>query len=153
MDNTKDLYLSGGFKDEHKTEMGTQDVPLLQSNHEEVDSRILLHAIFSAASLGTEPIVVYANDTDVIIMCIYYTNRFESIKEMWVKTEAGSYLPIHKIVKALGDKECCVLPFLHALSGKDDTSFIYNLGKKVMWKAHKSVDCTLLAEYADNLPE
>ena len=72
---------------------------------------------------------------------------------MWVKTEAGSYLPIHKIVKALGDQECCVLPFLHALSGKDDTSFIYNLGKRVMWKAHKSVDCALLAEYADGLPE
>lgn len=80
LNNTKELYLSGGFKDGDKTvvvtEESVQDVPPLRSNHEEADSQIILHAIYSAASLGASRIVVYANDTDVIVMYIYYANRF-----------------------------------------------------------------------------
>ncbi len=150
-----DLYISGGFMDEAKAIVVSDGVTLpvvdLECSHEEADTRILLHAVYSVLTLGAQRIVVYANDTDVIVMCIYYTLKY-NIPEMWVRTEPGLYLPVHELVRKLSEEDINLLPFLHALSGKDDTSYLANIGKSKMWKAHKEVDCSPLACYANEAP-
>ena len=41
----------------------------LNSNHEEADTRIVLHAIFSANN-GAKSIVIHCSDTDVLVLFI-----------------------------------------------------------------------------------
>lgn len=148
------LVLSGGFKEETSTFMvghnHTSPVPELESNHEEADTRIILHVLYSFEVLHLERVVVHSNDTDVIVMCIYYASKCDSITELWVRTDSNVYLPIHEIADKLGSVDCAFLPFFHALTGKDDTSFIYGLGKKKMWKAHKSIDCSSLSQFSES---
>ena len=43
---------------------------------------------------------------------------------------------------------CSFLPFFHALSGEDDTSFMYGIGKK-MWDAQKLVAQPTLHPFAE----
>ena len=56
------------------------------------------------------------------------------------KKHENTYLPIHEIAHCLGEEKCASLPFFHAISGKDDTSFIFGLGKKKMWKVFSKLN-------------
>ncbi|KAG1686778.1 hypothetical protein GQR58_008588 [Nymphon striatum] len=70
------LFLSGGFRDIHKSVLLTNGnespVTELQSTHEEADTRLLLHSIYATQVEGVKRIVMYANDTDVIVLAVYY---------------------------------------------------------------------------------
>ena len=70
-----------------------------------------------------------ANDTDIIVLCICYYSQLQ-IDELWIKTDENTYLPIQEIAHCLGEEKCASLPFFHAISGKDDTSFIFGHGKR-----------------------
>ena len=48
-------------------------VPQLSSTQEECDTHINLHAVYSIHHLGVECIYVIANDTNVIVMLVYYS--------------------------------------------------------------------------------
>ena len=54
--------------------------------------------------------------------------QISDIKELWIRNELHSCL--HVLAAALGKQKCLALPILHALSGEDDTGFIYGLGKR-----------------------
>ena len=72
------LYLSGGFTDQTVTMVVTDEpkvAPELSSRYEEADMRIMKHAQYVADVLGAERIVVHANDTDVIVLCIYFCKK------------------------------------------------------------------------------
>lgn len=144
------FIISGGFQDEIKTVVvsaqGVTDIPELQSTQEEADTRIILHIIYSAEVLGAKRIVVVANDTDIIVHCIYYYSQ-RQIDELWIKTNKDKYLPIHEIARKLGVQKCTSLPFFHAISGKDDTSFIFGLGKKKMWKVFSKISMHPFSEF------
>ena len=68
----QEVFLAGGFKDGMKTASCTQGhcvtVPLLRSDHEEADTRLLLHA--KHASQTHRRIVIRSPDTDVAVLCI-----------------------------------------------------------------------------------
>ena len=63
-DDEHQFFISGGFQDEVKTvvvsSLGVVSIPDLQSTQEEVDTRIILHVIYSAKVLGAKRIVVVA---------------------------------------------------------------------------------------------
>lgn len=94
------LYLGGGFTEETKTLLVNArlvtSVPGLESTHEEADTRFILHTSHVARN-GTELVVLHVNDTDVIVLCIYYANTdyLDSLQEVWIRTDYKSYLPIH----------------------------------------------------------
>ena len=85
---TTDLYLSGEFVDEKQSTCVTSaniiDVPGIVSSHEEWDARTVLHAIFSAQQLGTEHIVVYGNDTGIMVLLVYYSMILLNYVELWI---------------------------------------------------------------------
>ncbi|KAG1656369.1 hypothetical protein GQR58_023997 [Nymphon striatum] len=102
------LFLSGGFRDIHKSVLLTNGnespVTELQSTHEEADTRLLLHSIYATQVEGVKRIVMYANDTDVIVLAVYYYKtklKKLVLDEFWMKTQQDSYLPIHKIANTL----------------------------------------------------
>jgi len=99
------LYLSGGFDDQTVTTAVTEEpnvVPELSSTYEEADMRMMKHAVYSADVLGAERIVVDANDTDVIVSCIYFCEKHQTSLEVWVRTDTEVFIPIHKIAASLG---------------------------------------------------
>ena len=55
------------------TSAGIIDDPGLVSSQEECDTWTMQHAIFIAQQLGAERVVVYWNDTDIVVMLVYYT--------------------------------------------------------------------------------
>ena len=68
-----------------------------------------------------------------------------------MKTDRKSFIPVHDISKSLGKDVCMLLPFFHAFSGKDDTSFLYGLGKKKLWKALPLINAVPFRTFAEDL--
>ena len=142
---TTDLYLSGGFCDEKKsirvTTAGIVNVPNLASTQEECDTRVLLNTIFSVQHLGAERVVIYGNDTDIIVMLTFYASTLLKNIELWVKKSVDHWVPVHELANQLGPDDCKLQPFVYAFSGKDDTNFIYGIGKTKMLKCRHQLDC------------
>ena len=137
------LYLGGGFKAETKSVLVTAgtvtDVAALESTQQEADTRVILHAIYSVQNEDVERIIIHANDTDIVVICVYYASTFLR----------DSYLPIHEIAAALGPAISRALPFIHSLSGRDNTSYPYFTGKKTWIKSSMQIDIPALEDFAD----
>ena len=124
----------------------------LQSKHEEADNRLLLHSVYATQVEGVKRIVIYANDTDVVVMAVYYykTKLQElGLEELWMKTQQDSYLPIHQIATALDADLCRALPLIHSLSGRDITSYPFFTGKTTWLQRSKTVPLDHLANFAE----
>ena len=92
------------------------DVPALESTQQEADTRIILHTLYSVKNEGVDRVIIHANDTDIINLCLYYGATYLSdLPELWVRTAQNAYLPIHAMVAALGISQCCAMPFIHSL--------------------------------------
>lgn len=91
--------------------------PNLRSDHEEADTRLLLHAKHAAA---THPrIVIQSPDTDVAVLSVTHFSDL-NCQELWLKTGVKDrlrYLPVHEIQAFLRESLCRCLPSFHALTG------------------------------------
>ena len=134
----QNVFVAGGFRDGSKVVSLVQGCvavePNLRSDHEEADTRLLLHAKHAAT---THPrIVIHSPDTDVAVLSVAH---FEDLccQELWFKTgikDRQSYIPVHTIQSSLDPPLCkCLLPF-HALTGCTSTSAFSGIGKKKAWK-------------------
>ena len=98
-------------------------------NHEEADTRLILHAVQS-----TQDVVIVAKDTDVLVLMVW-AFAFLDIKRKWVfRKDDGQFADVGEICSHFGREFCLHLPALHALSGCDTTSFFYNVGKVKLLK-------------------
>ena len=85
-DNTK-LVLGGGFQDRETSaviEGGMHPVEYenLSSNHEQADTRIILHA--KDASITHDRIIIWSPDTDVAVLAISFYHQIR--KQLWFRT-------------------------------------------------------------------
>jgi len=129
--------------------------------HEEADTRVFAHALYSIEEQNCSRIVIEANDTDIIVMGIFYSSNMSSLKELWVhKTTTGPqnqrldiHLPCHAIAHYLASKYqgdiTAMLLTTYILSGCDTVSYPFRIGKKRALKV--TFECTEilgpLAEY------
>ena len=128
------------------------DVPALESTQQEADTRIILHTLYSVKNEGVDRVVIHANDTDIINLCLYYGATYLSdLPELWVRTAQNAYLPIYETVVALGHSQCCAMPFVHSLSGRDITSHPYFTGKKAWHGSRASRSWIYLLNQARDL--
>lgn len=111
-----------------------------QCNHEEADSRIVVH-VRHALEGGAESIVVRTVDTDVIVILVGKFHDLqiynESVK-IWVAFGMGhhfSFVSINRICTALGQAKSRALPVFHAFTGCDCTSHFFGIGKVKAWQA------------------
>ena len=134
----KSIVIGGGFKDGKRCVVITRgccrDVEDLQSDHEEADTRLLLHAKYvSEAEAGR--IVIQSPDTDVLVLCVAHYSHL-SCSEIWFKTGVKDrlrFIPIHNIVHELGLGICNSLLAFHALTGCDSNNSLVGIGKKKAW--------------------
>ncbi len=147
-DSEKTVYLAGCLSDTEKVAKvdcrGIHDVSSWASNHEEADTRMLLHAIFADKSFGSSGqkgrIVIRSRDTDVLVLAIHYFPQLTHTAELWVQTgtvtsnvDLRRFVPVHEICRNLSPTVCKILPAAHALTGSDTTSALYYIGKKTMF--------------------
>ena len=87
-------------------------------NHEEADSRIMLH-IADAAERGFSKILVRNVDTDVVVLAVATVQEL-GMSEICIAFGTGKYfryVPAHEISASLGPRKSLALPVFHAFTG------------------------------------
>ena len=113
---------------------------LPRCNHEEADTRLVLHAAMSKS-----PAVIVAKDTDVFILLAYAICHQGTPPSWYMKIDTNQFINIAMIYDSLGSEICSMLPQLHAITGCDTTAYKFNTGKvRVLNKVTKDPSCLLL---------
>ena len=129
-----ELVTSGGFKDVLKATSNRREVPQLSSNHEEADTRLVLHAL-DAKEAGYQCIVVKCRDTDVFLLLVHHVVGLGL--EVWMLSGTAKKMkcfPAHVIAKQLPQSVKANILGFHAVTGCDTTSAFSGIGKKTCWK-------------------
>ena len=120
-------------------------------NHEEADTRILVH-VKDALDKGGRSVFVRTVDTDVLVILIAQFHTLSSIwsgLSFWVAFGMGKnfqLLFVNTICEYLGEQKCRALPFFHAFTGCDTSSAFLGKGKKSAWEAWKAYPEATLCE-------
>ena len=114
---------------------------LCPSNHEEADTRMLLHAT-NASQSRMGKVMIRTIDTDVVVIAL---GKFPSLNlsELWISFGTGKnqrLLSIHFISDAIGAAKSNGLPFVHAFTRCDQVSFFTGKGNKSAWRNWKNFD-------------
>ena len=118
-------------------------VGLALCNHEEADTRLILH-IAHAARQGCKNIQIRTVDTDVVVLALAYFQKL-GITRLWIAFGNGKHyriLAIHDIAQSLGQQMCEGMPFFHAFTGCDTVSSFSGRGKPTafsLWKTFNEV--------------
>ena len=106
----------------------------LNSNHEEADTKLLLHAKHAAEN-GERTIVIKSPDTDVAVLACHFSNQIPARLLIMKKAKTRVvYLDVKAISDAAGPQLCDALPGLHAFPGCDSVSSFSGKGKKAPLK-------------------
>ena len=130
----KQLVITNGESILSKPRLHDQD-SLSPCNHEEADSRMLLHANHAALS-GHTKILIRTVDTDVVVLAVSVAATLGAEYEIWLAFGTGKnfrHLAAHKIAIGLGQKKALALPMFHVLTGCDTVSSFVGHGKKTAW--------------------
>ena len=118
-----------------------QDAHLLAPcNHEEADSRMMLH-VDHAAQHDHHHILVRTVDTDVVVLAVMVAETLPADNEVWIAFGTGKhlrYLAAHQMAACLGSAKSLALPVFHALTGCDTVSAFVGHGKKTAWATWNS---------------
>ncbi|XP_046864636.1 uncharacterized protein LOC124459156 isoform X2 [Xenia sp. Carnegie-2017] len=96
----------------------SNNVPELESDHEEADTRLLLHSKHSAQTY--DRIIIKTPDTDVLVISIAMQKLIG--KDIYLLTGTGSNtrtIDIGAVSDELGDALCKCLPGFHAFTGNN----------------------------------
>ena len=113
-----------------------------ECNHEEADTRVVLHAFNSECS-----VIVKAKDTDILILMIY-AYALKKPEAIWcMQIDHNKFVNVGKIAQFLDESTCLQLPAFHSLTGCDTTSYFYRSSKtSVFEKARKNKSLHLLEQ-------
>lgn len=127
--NDKQLYIASEESCFKITRDQWAEVECLQSNQEEADTRMILHAAH-AAKEGYKAVIVAADDTDVLVLCLAFSANIlcPLFQKCGTKTRVR-YLDINKLHQSLGDGICNALVGMHAFTGCDTVSAFAGRGK------------------------
>ncbi|KAG1661416.1 Ubiquitin carboxyl-terminal hydrolase 16 [Nymphon striatum] len=98
------------------------------------DSEIILHAI--SLSRDHSRVIVRCDDTDVLVLLIYYSSREQLAEKVYMYTgHSGKerYIPVHEIVTQLKPIVCECLPAVHAIGGCDTICSFNRIGKRTAY--------------------
>lgn len=107
-----------------------QECPLMESDHEEADTRLVLHAKY--CSELHDNVVIWSPDTDVAVIGITHASHIDT--KLLFATGTGKHqrlISLSNIADNLGEAADALAGF-HALTGCDTTSSFYGKGKKAM---------------------
>ncbi len=105
-------------------------MPLLFSDHEEADTRLLFHAM-NAVQNGATNLLIVSPDTDVAILAIAHAATLSVPVSVSLGREGRArIINASAVASCLGSQTCAAILGLHALTGCDSTSAFYGKGKK-----------------------
>jgi len=108
-------------------------VEVLECNHEEADTRMVLHAC-----LDDTNVVVVSRDTDVFVLLVHAFSIVKPTSQWFMEIDHQKYVDIGKACSYLGEEVSLRLPQFHAITGCNTTSFFFGVGKvKVLKKLIK----------------
>ena len=122
--------------------VGTND-PMESCNHEEADTRIIVH-IFHALLQGQTCFHVRTVETDIVVILLGTFHKMLPIQgnvNIWVAFVSGKsfmFYGVNSIFESLGESKSKALPVFHTYSGCDTTSSFNGKGKKSAWQARQS---------------
>ena len=135
------VYVSGGI-DEKALKVSNDVVHIieqLRSNHEEADTRMLLHVAYQARH-NAKRVIVVSPDTDVFVLLVYHFSHM-GVSEVFFKTGRKSthadltrFIPIHNVVCKLNEEQTNILLSVYALTGCDTCCALFGIGKKKAFK-------------------
>ena len=105
-------------------------------NHEEADTRLVLHAI-----LCEQDSVIVASDTDVLVLLVWAYNEFEIKQKWYFQYESSCFADISVICEHFGGDVCSRLPAFHAFTGCDQASYFYGAGKSRVFEKALNTRC------------
>ena len=109
-----------------------------ECNHEEADTRMLIH-IQDALENGATTCLV--RTVVIIVGKLHYLCEQHPAADVWIAFGTGRnfrYLHINAIYNALGREKAIALPIFHSVTGCDTTSTLFGKGKKSAWDAWKA---------------
>ena len=125
-----------------------KDAEHLKSNHEETDTKVILHAV-DATLDGAMEIQVHSPDTDVFVLALRrYPELCDDVSFVTGKGQNHRVIKLKPIVQILGEARTAALPAFHALSGADNTRCFSGHAKASCWKAFLNVDEVVVRELA-----
>jgi uncharacterized LabA/DUF88 family protein len=112
-----EILVAGGFREELevKSSKATTDLTSLTSTHEEVDTKLVLHAVHSKF----KTVVVYSRDTDVLLILVSHFERMQC-EHLWMMSgrfKKRRYIPIDAVFNKLPSGSAGSLLAIHALTG------------------------------------
>ena len=113
----------------------SEDVPHLQSDHEEADTRLLLHA--ADAQKECKSVVIKSTYTDVIVLGIFFSNQIANLVIAAGTKQNFRLIDVKSIRQQLGETLSDTLPGVHAVSGCDFTSSFAGKGKRTWFTRMK----------------
>lgn len=124
----KILFVTCKRKCSKISQVGVSEVGELETSQEEADGRLLLHA--KHASADFESIVIHAEDTDVLLLCLAHNRNINS--NLFIKCGTKTrvrYIDVNKVAAAVGQSICDALLGMHAFTGCDTVSSFGGRGK------------------------
>ena len=143
----KDVYITAGDQVHH---VGNSP-PMDQCNHEEADTRVLVHLLHAlqTSSLG----MVHTGDTDVVVILLSNFHHIKALNpaaDIWISFKAGRrtrMISLNTIATNLGTTTCKAMALFHAFPGSDSTSSFKCKGKRCCCKLMHEVP-SLMEEFA-----
>ena len=100
---------------------------MLMSNHEEADTKMIIHCAY-AASLGANNIVVACPDTDVQVLFVHNFTALQTEKILFLTghdsthTTLKHYVPVHSIHEKPTPEQLQIILPVYCLTGCDTVS-------------------------------
>ena len=110
----------------------------LQGNHEEADTRLVLHSC-EAVNQGYKRLLVICRVTDVMLLLVHFIPA--QTAEVWVfsgTAKKRKCYPIHELSERLAKPLRDNLRGFHAFTGCDTTSAFSGHGKRSCWKTFQN---------------
>ena len=126
-----------------------KDMGHLQSNQEEADTKMILHALDASAN-GATQLQIHSPDTDVFVLALRrYPELCEDTLFVTGRGQHHRIIELKPIVQTLGPDKIAALPAFHALSGADNTGSFSGKGKLLCWKVFAEADPSIITALAE----
>ena len=133
----QELVTGGGFAELRKAQSTVRGhVQDLSANHEEADTRLVLHSKEAIIQQKYDRVEVMCRDTDVLLLLMHFCSHLHEV-EVWMVSGTSKQrkcYPVHLMCTKLSPVVLNNILGFHALTGCDSTSSFTGYGKKSCWK-------------------
>ena len=130
----KIVVVAGGFVETTTVKSSdlTLDLSRLEGDHEEADTRLILHCIHA----HMESMVVSVRDTDVLVLLLAHYDQM-GCSSLFMKAGTSKqprYIPVHEIRRQIPFDQVSAILAFHAITGCDSVSQFAGHSKKTTWR-------------------